>query len=254
MRLKIRSPSGTHVLTLLDTATIADLIAEIRSTTDLGGDLDIKYGYPPRPLPLALHPTSTPLLQLPIKLQGEQLIVSAGTNSGGSVRGSGGSVVHPVEKQDGEKQSGGGAVYPAPTSSSSSSSSSAPFSFTTGQMAPNKPLALARAAPKFNKDDPPDVALPGRGTVVLRVMEDDNSCLFRALSYVMTGSMISVEELRQLVAGTIQEAPETYSKAVLEQHPDSYCEWIKMDSSWGGGIELGILADWFEMEVSDCGV
>jgi tRNA(Leu) C34 or U34 (ribose-2'-O)-methylase TrmL len=73
-----------------------------------------------------------------------------------------------------------------------------------------------------------------------------------------------VKELRQLVAGTIQKRPDTYSEAVLEQKRDTYpaatvscpppaaaayCEWIKMESSWGGGIELGIFADQFETEV-----
>lgn len=61
--------------------------------------------------------------------------------------------------------------------------------------------------------------------------------------------MYSVEELRQLVASTIQEDPETYSDAVLEQKRDGYCEWITMESSWGGGIELGIFANFFDMEV-----
>lgn len=67
----------------------------------------------------------------------------------------------------------------------------------------------------------------------------------------MTNSMYSVEELRQLVASTIQGDHETYSEAVLEQKRDGYCEWITMDSSWGGGIELGIFANFFDMEV--CG-
>lgn len=65
----------------------------------------------------------------------------------------------------------------------------------------------------------------------------------------MTNSMYSVEELRQLVASTVQEDPETYSDAVLEQKRDGYCEWITMESSWGGGIELGIFANFFDMEV-----
>ncbi|KAI5806234.1 hypothetical protein EDC01DRAFT_609621 [Geopyxis carbonaria] len=212
MRLKIRSPTGAHVISLEDDATIASLLQEIRQATSISESLEIKYGYPPKVLALNEHPSSTLLSALPVKLQGEQLIVSI---------------------------SGNGAV-------------SAPFSF-TGETpkTPAAPLSLTRAAPKFNKDDPPDVRLAsGRGTVILRVMEDDNSCLFRALSYVMTRSMMSVEELRQLIAGTIQENQDKYSEAVLEQKPDGYCEWIKMESSWGGGIELEIFASFFEMEIT----
>lgn len=64
-----------------------------------------------------------------------------------------------------------------------------------------------------------------------------------------------MEEMRQVVAGVIQgdqEKPKeerTYTEATLEQKPDAYCEWIKMESSWGGAIELGILADFFGAQV-----
>lgn len=71
----------------------------------------------------------------------------------------------------------------------------------------------------------------------------------QAISYVATGSMYSVDELRQLVATTIQDSPDLYNEAVLEQKPDEYCRWITMESSWGGGIELGIFAKFFDMEV-----
>lgn len=251
MRLKIRAPSGTHVLTLGDDCTVAVLLSAIRTETSISGDLDIKFGYPPKPLHLADYPPSTALLDLPVKLQGEQLIVSsAGAGgSGGIIRGSGAGVINSTAATTRGTAEASTGVYDG--SGSRGNAAEVPFSFTAGASgAAQKPLSLPRAAPKFNKDDPPDVKLSsGRGTVMLRVMEDDNSCLFRALSYVMTRSMMSVEELRQLVAGTIQEDKETYSQAVLEQKPDDYCEWIKMESSWGGGIELGIFAEFFDMEV-----
>ncbi|KAF8541951.1 hypothetical protein BDD12DRAFT_730565 [Trichophaea hybrida] len=213
MRLKIRSPAGTQVLTLPEDATISTLLTEIRQATFISGDLDIKYGYPPKPLQISDHSSSTLLSELPMKLQGEQLIILSSESAGGDLQGT-----------------GAGIIKDASTA--------------------NQPLSLARATPKFNKDDPPDVVLPnGRGTIVLRVMEDDNSCLFRALSYVLTGSMMSVVELRQLVAETIQANSDKYNEVVLEQKVDAYCEWIKMESSWGGGIELGIFADFFDVEI-----
>jgi ubiquitin thioesterase OTU1 len=262
MRLKIRSPAGGSVIDLPDDATISALYEEIRRQTSLTGDLEIKYSFPPKPLSPVLnrHAEGTLLSSLPVKLQGEQLIVSGagGATTTTSLKGTGAGVVKvggasaAAERGRGGGTSGG--VYaPLPQQQQQSST---PFSFTSGTAAAasaesSKPLNLTRAAPKWNKDDPPDVRLPGgRGTMVLRVMEDDNSCLFRALSYVMTRSMMSVTELRQLVAGTIQENTTEYSAAVLEQSPDAYCEWIKMESSWGGGIELGILAEFFGMEVS----
>ncbi|RPA98922.1 OTU-domain-containing protein [Choiromyces venosus 120613-1] len=225
MRIKIRAPSGSQVLPLSPETTISSLLSEIRSKTSLSGDLEIKYGYPPKSLHLSEYPSSTLLKNLPIKLEGEQLIISESGEGGGG---------------------GGGSV---------ATSSSAPFSFSGGAQGsssqPDAPLTLNRSLkPKINKDDPPDVPLKsGRGTMVLRVMEDDNSCLFSAISYVATGSLYSVAELRQLIAATIQENPDTYSDAVLEQKRDGYCEWIQMESSWGGGIELGIFANFFDLEI-----
>jgi len=248
MRLKIRAPSGTHVLTLADNSMVSTLLSSIRSETSIAGEIDIKFGYPPKSLHLSDYPPSMPLSDLPVKLQGEQLIVS-GSGASGSIRGTGAGVVKGVSPTKGTAEAKTG-VYDG--SGSRSGGGEVPFSFTSGAgEAPQKPLSLTRAAPKFNKDDPPDVRLSsGRGTAILRVMEDDNSCLFRALSYVMTRGMMTVEELREMVAGTIQENKDTYSQAVLEQKPDDYCEWIKMESSWGGGIELGIFAEFFDVEVS----
>lgn len=111
----------------------------------------------------------------------------------------------------------------------------------------NKPPNIY--APQPSTGDPPDVLLPGRGTVMLRVMEDDNSCLFRALSYLLTNGITSPTELRQIVTETIQGDQLTYNEAVLGDTVNQYCKWINMESSWGGGIELSILAKFFDIEI-----
>jgi ubiquitin thioesterase OTU1 len=81
-------------------------------------------------------------------------------------------------------------------------------------------------------------------------MPDDNSCLFRALATaVLPGDHLSMPELRSLVASTIQSEPETYTKVVLEKSPDDYCRWIQSPDSWGGAIEMGILAQYFDIEI-----
>lgn len=256
MRLKLRAPSGTPVLTLADSATVSDLLKEISSSTSIPiSSLDLKIGFPPKPLPLSTYSAETLLTDLPVKLAGEQIIVTSG---GGTGTSSGGGRVQSSSSSSSMSKP------PAPTTrppAQAAPPSSASFSFTGGPSSgtrsntstPNPPLSLKRKAPPLNKDDPPVIPLrSGRGSMVLRVMEDDNSCLFRAISYVLTRSVMSVEELRQLVAGTIQEQPDMYNEVVLEQKPDAYCEWIKMENSWGGGIELGILAGFFDTEVS-CG-
>jgi len=56
-------------------------------------------------------------------------------------------------------------------------------------------------------------------------------------------------ELRSLVASTIQQNPDTFTKVVLEQDPDDYCRWIQTEDAWGGAIEMGILASHFDIEI-----
>jgi ubiquitin thioesterase OTU1 len=104
--------------------------------------------------------------------------------------------------------------------------------------------------------DTPEVPVPARGgTMVLRVMPDDNSCMFRALgSAVLTSSLDSMTELRSMVAQGIQADPDMYNEAVLQRKPDEYCKWIQYSDSWGGGIELSILSQEFDIEICSINV
>jgi ubiquitin thioesterase OTU1 len=52
------------------------LIAQITEKTSLS-NFDIKYGYPPKPLLLEENENSLPLSKLEVKLDGEQLTISA---------------------------------------------------------------------------------------------------------------------------------------------------------------------------------
>lgn len=91
--------------------------------------------------------------------------------------------------------------------------------------------------------------------MVLRVMPDDNSCMFRAVgSAVLSDSLDSMTELRSLVAQAIQRDPEYYNEAILQRSPDEYCKWISYSDSWGGGIELSILSQEFDIEIASINV
>ncbi|QSL65923.1 hypothetical protein MERGE_003060 [Pneumocystis wakefieldiae] len=97
---------------------------------------------------------------------------------------------------------------------------------------------------------PPEIELENSDKrVVLRVMQNDNSCLFRAVGYIIMGKMDIASELRSLVAQTIQNDPATYSDAILGRSRDEYCRWINKTNSWGGAIEILILANHFEIEI-----
>ncbi|ORZ18821.1 hypothetical protein BCR42DRAFT_449960 [Absidia repens] len=88
------------------------------------------------------------------------------------------------------------------------------------------------------------------GFLVQRVMDDDNSCLFRSIGYVLErDSSTMVHALRQVVAQAIQDDPETYLDVLLGQPRSKYIEWIKKDTSWGGAIELSIFSKHYNVEI-----
>ena len=148
MRLRIRGPNGQSTITLPEDATVSDLQGKIAETTSIN-DFDVKYGYPPQPLSLKDHEPTTKLSDLDVKLSGEQLIVSD-------------KAPPPPPSSD----------IPKPPMKSQSSSQ-------IKDRSNDAPLSLTKKPPP---SDTPEIALPTHGaTLVLRVMPDDNSCMFRAL-------------------------------------------------------------------------
>lgn len=98
--------------------------------------------------------------------------------------------------------------------------------------------------------DPPEIPLSSHASkLVLRIMPDDNSCLFRAFGSAFFGIMDNMTELRSIIASYIQEHREEYSEVVLEKPPDDYCRWIQTEDAWGGAIELNVLSRQFDIEI-----
>lgn len=217
VRIRLRAPNGQHTLALDDNAAVSDLLSAITTSTDLPL-YDLKWGFPPQPLDPSLYGLSTLLKDTDLNLNGAQIIVIAQATG------------DPTEqKQDDNRH--------ASTSQSAA------------------PLSLQRKEQPALKDTP-EVFVPDRsGTVVLRVMPDDNSCMFRAVgSAVLTDTLDSMTELRSLVAQSIQRDPEYYNEAILQRSPDDYCKWIQYADSWGGGIELSILSQEFDIEIASINV
>ncbi|TGO37919.1 hypothetical protein BHYA_0086g00340 [Botrytis hyacinthi] len=241
-RMRVRGPEGTSTITLPDDAKISDLISEITSKTSLT-NFDIKYGYPPKPLLLSQSEPSLPLSKLDIKLNGEQLTISSREErkSVGSPKSTSpsDSKISSIPPQVKDRQT-------AEAKSFSFSGMHGDAKNTSNSAAP---VSLSRK--RGIAGDVPEIPIPElQATLVLRVMPDDNSCLFRAFgTAVLPGDDLSMHELRSVVASTIQGNPELYSKVVLEQEPDDYCRWIQTSDAWGGAIEMGILAEAFGIEV-----
>jgi ubiquitin thioesterase OTU1 len=223
-------------ISLPDTATVGDLKKEITSATSLPM-FDLKSGFPPKALDLDQFDDELKLSDTGMKLNNEQLIATPHDIAGPLKH-----TTHP----DNPASNAATNLPPA---------SKAPPPPARRPIRSSAPLPLTRE-PNDVSTDPPELPFPLlSGTLVLRIMPDDNSCLFRAFSSAALGSSLdSMHELRSLVAGTIQSQPELYNEGILEKKPDAYCSWIQRDDAWGGGIELGILSQQFDLEICSINV
>ncbi|KAM3498669.1 hypothetical protein MY10362_008028 [Beauveria mimosiformis] len=86
------------------------------------------------------------------------------------------------------------------------------------------------------------------GTLLLRVMPSDNSCLFTAFGGALPQQVLP-SKLRQMMSDYIQEHVDVYSEAILGVPPDQYCRSIVDPDRWGGGIELSILSSIFDIKI-----
>ena len=140
LRVRLRLPSKQETLTLPTPATIRSLLEGIQGF--VGGELDeigIKHGYPPKQVDLNREPWDMDVSTLGIK-NGETLIVSA-------------------ESTVAEKPA---AAPPERT-------------FTPSQGSFTR--SIPPASPRVRPSEPPEIPVEG-GSVVLRIMADDNSCMY----------------------------------------------------------------------------
>ena len=77
----------------------------------------------------------------------------------------------------------------------------------------------------------------------------DNSCLFAAISFLCTGSINQAYALRQYCIKVIRENPQKYDDATLGTSNSEYCAWLSDMKHWGGYIEMGILSEYFNVEI-----
>lgn len=235
MRVRVRGPNGVTTISLAETASVGDLRRGISSASGVTG-FDVKKGYPPEPLVLDAYTDDTLIVDTGMKLNGEQLIVAR----------------RDVDRQVNHQPTS--PLAQAPLSSGAQSTSKAQRS-SQDPTRSSKPVPPTSAMGSI-EDDAPEVPIPSRdATMMLRVMPSDNSCLFRAFSYLMFGPGIdSMHELRSLVASTIQSNPEKYSDAILGKPRGEYCQWIQTEYSWGGYVELIILSQHFQIGVASINV
>lgn len=82
-------------------------------------------------------------------------------------------------------------------------------------------------------------------------IDADNSCLYNSISMLCEGKMRS-DDLRQICYHIIKENPDVYDEATLGEPRDSYLSDVLDIRRWGGYIEIGILADYYNVEIAIC--
>ncbi|XP_055884078.1 ubiquitin thioesterase OTU1-like isoform X1 [Biomphalaria glabrata] len=91
------------------------------------------------------------------------------------------------------------------------------------------------------------------GILTRKVVPADNSCLFTSIHLLMNEGLKDVSaslHLREVIAGIVSSNPDTYCEGILGKPNSAYCKWIRDKNSWGGGIELSILSQYYHTEIA----
>ncbi|KAF7440666.1 ubiquitin-specific protease otu1 [Pleurotus ostreatus] len=118
--------------------------------------------------------------------------------------------------------------------------------------APRHPAPAPAPRPQAGGDGGPvHVATADGSFLVHRVVPDDNSCLFSSIALIFNSSPANI---RQIVADAIQRDPDTYSEPILGMPPAKYTAAILRPATWGGAIELAVLAAHFATRIDSVDV
>ncbi|KAI1385309.1 OTU-domain-containing protein [Hypoxylon trugodes] len=220
MKIRYKAPKGGGTLEFDDDATVNQLFATLKSTTGYA-DVTIKYSWPPKALDSDQGDTTLQSLGL----QRESLTIVPAEDASATA----------AEPPQAAQQ---------PTTSPDALPSLQSFE---GQ---------GKTKSKSIIDQNISVPMPETGSnLVLRVMPDDNSCLFTAVGGALRGlrtapdEFYSADSLRRLIVDHIRNNPEKFSAAILGKSPEAYCRNMLRPDVWGGEIELAVISDVFAIEI-----
>ena len=96
---------------------------------------------------------------------------------------------------------------------------------------------------------------PALPQIKRREVPADNSCLFYSVFFALNGYLSEInyaeaKKFRADIAEIVLSNPEKYTEAFLGKLPSDYAVWIQCDTSWGGGIELAILSEIYQVEIA----
>lgn len=82
---------------------------------------------------------------------------------------------------------------------------------------------------------------------------NDNCCLFSAIDFLVSDGIHrpnAASELRRKCIQQISSNQQMYSEVYLGKSNQDYCQWLALDSSWGGEVEIVILAEQLKVEIT----
>ncbi|KYR00650.1 C2H2-type zinc finger-containing protein [Tieghemostelium lacteum] len=225
INLRIRSKQGVENLKIESHLSLKEFQNLLETKTKITSDNQkILYGFPPTTLD-----TSNPEQKVSEKIQSGDTIT--------------------VE----DKLS---ATTPSSTSTSTSTTTTTPVSKpstpsvnTTSQS--NKIHTTQSTKPPTATSNNSIIGNDIDGYVCRRKTEDDNSCLFSAVAYVLENkNRRNGLQLRNIIADAVKRDPFQYNEGVLGQTNEAYCRWILNSKNWGGAIELSILSNHYKVEIA----
>ncbi|KAG0366575.1 ubiquitin-specific protease otu1 [Gamsiella multidivaricata] len=280
MRLRIRHKEGTATLTTLSAqSTLLELHSEIAREIKAPVDrLELKFGYPPKLIVIDETTAHSSLESLGIR-DGEQILtsewpegsaatfnfssshfsVSAAETATEATMATATSFPPTSSKHAGisalgaSTESGGGSAFGSRAAVHSTGAQST-FQVRAATESPAgghssdgpsyKPTPAFIAVPPMLSSGAVDaIRIRDQGFLVVREVEDDNSCLFNAIAYTLDPSMKeNIKGLRQIIAQAIEANPEVYPDVVLGE------------KSWGGAIELAIFSEHYNIEIDSIDV
>ncbi|EGN93271.1 hypothetical protein SERLA73DRAFT_189819 [Serpula lacrymans var. lacrymans S7.3] len=221
--LRLRHPEGVSTIQLdLSTSTVEGLQEEIYKLSGIPHyQQEIKSGYPPRAHVIV---PELPLSSLGLKA-GDQVIVS---------------------------RKAGFTVQSSATTTGRSDAISSGSKLVSG-ISP-RPETVSQQPQISSKATGPDSVATDGGFLIHRVVPDDNSCLFSSVAIVFEQDIAKATHVRKIVADGIRSDMETYSEAILGCPRDQYIATILKPSTWGGAIELSVLAKHYATEIASVDV
>ncbi|KAG1756652.1 uncharacterized protein EDB91DRAFT_1093798 [Suillus paluster] len=214
--IRLRHPKGVTTLQVdVENALVQDLQQQIFEVSEIPpSQQEIRSGYPPQSLTII---PDLPLSSLGLK-SGDQVIVN-------------------------QKASSSARAAPSP-----------PKAKPVSSQPPQASLSQPNSSRPALRTSGPDYVDTPNGVLVHRIVPDDNSCLFSSIALVFEQDGRKAQQIRQVVADGIRADMETYNEAILGLSRDAYIATILKPSTWGGAIELGILAKHYGTEIASIDV